>query len=679
MSARRARSGMGGALAVLALLASGGAAAAQTAVPACPGQCVFGAPLVEPFEIRSSSGVLDTSLRVELKHHCVPVWQNTGQWTCSMQSMQLRTYGYPSPFGAGSVFKLPGPTLRLRKPSAPGLLGDRLRVLLVNALPVLSNSAEHQCNPCVCTGSPQPRCCGQASFPDVWPNCFHGDNDTNLHFHGTHVSPQSPQDYVLLELRPLGSSSSGAAAHGRGTVAVGSFQYAVDALRWTQPEGTHWYHPHKHGSVALQVGGGMAGALLIEGPFDDFLQGFYEKQGASLDEKLLVVQQVHGLNFQTPTPTIPIPQPLVNGQAAPTVRMCPGEIQRWRLIGATVEGGSQITIDFNGPIDEEGALCSAAGVCARQIAMDGIQFAPENYARQPLLPQGLQQFELTPGNRADFLVRAPSSTGTYGVTYEVFGQIESSARRAAVRDLLDSTVPAATLLTVEVASGPGCPTTMTFPSQADWPAMPAYLSPINSVNRSRQLFFEMKDESGGPAGPGQLPSKFYINFNQVETRQYKPECVDITAPIGTAEEWTIRNTTAFDPFHVFHIHTNPFQVVENGPRRLSPPYVWQDSITLPSSANGQVRIRQRFEEFTGEYVLHCHFLGHEDRGMMLGVQTVCPTSADVATLYYGKPRADGGPECVPGNLIPAAPQCPVIGPELSAVPTATSSSSGRGQ
>ncbi|WP_420360335.1 multicopper oxidase domain-containing protein, partial [Agrobacterium vitis] len=31
------------------------------------------------------------------------------------------------------------------------------------------------------------------------------------------------------------------------------------------PAGTFWYHPHRHGSTALQVGSGMAGALIIPG------------------------------------------------------------------------------------------------------------------------------------------------------------------------------------------------------------------------------------------------------------------------------------------------------------------------------------------------------------------------------------------------------------------------------
>ena len=32
-----------------------------------------------------------------------------------------------------------------------------------------------------------------------------------------------------------------------------------------QPAGTFWYHPHKHGSSAIQVGSGMAGVLLTKG------------------------------------------------------------------------------------------------------------------------------------------------------------------------------------------------------------------------------------------------------------------------------------------------------------------------------------------------------------------------------------------------------------------------------
>ena len=39
---------------------------------------------------------------------------------------------------------------------------------------------------------------------------------------------------------------------------------------------------------------------------------------------------------------------------------------------------------------------------------------------------------------------------------------------------------------------------------------------------------------------------------------------------------------------------------------------------------GTVVIRNRFEDFTGHFVFHCHILGHEDAGMMQTVQVLGP-------------------------------------------------------
>ena len=48
----------------------------------------------------------------------------------------------------------------------------------------------------------------------------------------------------------------------RSNLQVATFQYRTDPFPYTQAEGTHWYHPHKHGSVALQVANGMPGEPL---------------------------------------------------------------------------------------------------------------------------------------------------------------------------------------------------------------------------------------------------------------------------------------------------------------------------------------------------------------------------------------------------------------------------------
>jgi len=354
------------------------------------------------------------------------------------------------------------------------------------------------------------------------------------------------------------------------------------------------------------------------------------------------------LNFQRPNPGTPDflgpVQPLVNGAAIPTVEMYPGEIQRWRFVGATIQGSAMIEIDF--------APGTGDALTARQIAMDGIQFHPENYDRQPLLEGGrLSQFRLTPGNRADFLVRAPLAPGAYEIQYDVFAALdttEPSSQR--VRKFIEAVAPGdakpALFRVVVAGTGPK----MEFPTKEQFPGMPKYLDDIkvSEIKGTRTLQFVLDPPKiAFPSG------HFFIDLKPGENRQFNPACVDITATLGTAEQWSISNNqNTNEPLHVFHIHVNPFQVIRAQGRARVPPYIWQDSVALQKKGDDVV-IRQRYEEFTGHYVLHCHFLGHEDRGMMLGVQVVCPNRPGDE---YGK-AVQTGAECVAGNTIPGVRRC----------------------
>ena len=45
----------------------------------------------------------------------------------------------------------------------------------------------------------------------------------------------------------------------------------------------------------------------------------------------------------------------------------------------------------------------------------------------------------------------------------------------------------------------------------------------------------------------------------------------------------------------------------------------------------------RFAELTGVYVLHCHILDHEDRGMMQMVQVISATTTmDITRFFAGE-------------------------------------------
>jgi FtsP/CotA-like multicopper oxidase with cupredoxin domain len=133
---------------------------------------------------------------------------------------------------------------------------------------------------------------------------------------------------------------------------------------------------------------------------------------------------------------------------------------------------------------------------------------------------------------------------------------------------------------------------------------------------------------------------------------YDPSCVNETLTLDVEEEWTLTNNSNVG--HPFHIHTNPFQLIRDGDLKYDPPYVWRDVVAIDTGTPvdlGKTVIRYVGREFTGEFVNHCHILGHEDRGMMHNVQMVCPNGD------WGQPTSDLSPECREGNYVSAAPKC----------------------
>ena len=113
--------------------------------------------------------------------------------------------------------------------------------------------------------------------------------------------------------------------------------------------------------------------------------------------------------------------------------------------------------------------------------------------------------------------------------------------------------------------------------------------------------------------------KFFINGEQFNGRtMYTPK-------LGTVEEWTLKNVTGED--HPFHIHVNDFQVMSVNGKPYDAASL-QDIVKIP--AKGEVVIRQRFADFTGKFVFHCHILAHEDNGMMAVVDVTVDGKPDPA-------------------------------------------------
>ncbi len=416
---------------------------------------------------------------------------------------------------------IPGPTLRVRP-------GDVLRIRLINDLP------------------PNP---DAVPLDMALPHHF---NTTNFHLHGSHVSPGGIADNIFRSMEP-GQS------------------YDIEvAIPSDHTRGTYWYHPHHHGGADVQITGGMAGALIIEGDFDDV------PEIAAAAERVLILNEVlfdHRGTIERYDPVWPEAAPRflsVNGQREPLIRMRPGEGQRWRIVHAGHEDNLRIAIE---------------GHALHVIARDGIQ-APQVERREDLV--------IAPGQRADILVQA-GAAGTYTLHAIANDQGYQSPVGPLAHVLIE---------------GERLP--MALPTAL--PAAPLPTIGEAEVTNRRRLNLATVNPEFPPAANYQ---EFAV---QICGRRFDPGRVDQRSPLGAVEEWTIVNDAAAD--HVFHIHTNPFETIAINGQSLAAP-VWGDTVVVPRK--GSVTFRSRFLDFTGRFVVHCHMMNHEELGMMQVVEVYKPT------------------------------------------------------
>merc|ERR1712021_205399 len=109
------------------------------------------------------------------------------------------------------------------------------------------------------------------------------------------------------------------------------------------------------------------------------------------------------------------------------------------------------------------------------------------------------------------------------------------------------------------------------------------------------------------------------------------------------EEWTLLSTA--NATHPFHIHVVPFMVKETFTMNENPRYemytkaaslndTWRDTVVVPP--NGGVKIWLHFSpinstNLNGKSVFHCHFLAHEDTGMIAQIMFTDPNMDSATT------------------------------------------------
>jgi FtsP/CotA-like multicopper oxidase with cupredoxin domain len=392
-------------------------------------------------------------------------------------------------------------------------------------------------------------------------------NMSNLHFHGLHVSPESPQDDTISMMAMPGES----------------IQYRVD-VPLDQPPGLYWYHTHPHGESYRQALDGMSGALIIDG-IDRYVP---EVRG--MKERILIMRDAE-LRAHDPHP--PLREKLaqlldvrcsvskqsperiftVNGVTRPAIPIAPGERQFWRIVNASPDLYADLSID-----SEQMTV----------VARDGMPLTFHDPARRP---ETVEHVLLPPAGRIEAIVTGPR----VGVRASLRSSCVDTGRSGDAN-------PAMVLADLDPVADMHPPVTAR-----------SVVSQTPPLYRPLSAAFLAKYESRAP--------DYTVRFNEnsqgsyfINRRKYSPEDGPMTTvQIGDYQHWHVLNDTSeLHPFHIHQIHF--FAYKTNGKAEVQPE--WLDTVNVP--AKGSVDLIMDFTDpiIRGTSLFHCHLMKHEDQGMM---------------------------------------------------------------
>lgn len=395
-------------------------------------------------------------------------------------------------------------------------------------------------------------------------NHFRLPRTTNLHTHGLHISPLQPGDNILKTIIKGGES----------------YQYLYQIPEY-HAEGLYWYHPHQHGSGALQDGGGAIGAIII----DNDAKGLPEDI-ALIPKSLIIlshwnfsemdmIASASGDTIWKYTPNGYCPPEetasttnffTTNGQSQPWLNIKEGQWHRLQVLNTSLMSWINI-------LPPEG--------CEFQLlAKDGI------YLQE--LPRHVSHIILPGAGRADLAVRCSDSGQKTIISAKSTGKGQDLMWEGVLFHLLvqESQLP------------PQPPLTRTTYD------LPCYLHDLTHLEPEHKYSFVQNDND--------LPGTYTINGIS-----FNPNKPIYKTHLGVLEEWTLGNIDQ----HSFHIHVTPFQLMTGG--EAGDNYLqkgdWHDTIyvpDIPKDLNHTAVIRLRPDAFFGDYVMHCHIMPHQDQGMM---------------------------------------------------------------
>jgi FtsP/CotA-like multicopper oxidase with cupredoxin domain len=525
--------------------------------------------------------------------------------------------------------------------------GDTLNVTVTNNTPKVTPSFTENFD------SPT---CGDTTEVELNPSTSALNTMTggsmNIHYHGTNTTPACHGDNVVKTLVNPGTT----------------FSYSLQFPE-NEPPGLYWYHPHVHGLAEAAVQGGASGAIVVEGinnvqPSTGGLrdrilvirdqqttQGLTESAGGTAGGVPQVDLTVNNISTNATTNTTTG----VTTYTPTVVDMAPNSQEFWRVSNSTSDAILDLEVVFDGK--------------AQTIQIVGIDAVPVNSqdGTQPGTTISATHFRLPPAARVEFLVNAPASSVK---SAQLITQLintgplgDSDPERPLINMLLASSS----------ANSASSPADGTIPAYTALNTSQQMFGGIKSMTPAltRTIFFEEEQDgsaffinaSGCVTSAGAQCATQVQNGVPIDTPFDNNNPPSIITTQGTVEKWIIQNHAQEN--HEFHQHQIHFLVLEqdnfeaNGSQQ-APAIDGQflDMVEVPfcngpapavtsSNPNGvnppaclnakgqpaipypQVQVLMDFRGMDiGDFVFHCHILGHEDLGMMAIEEVVPPATTE---------------------------------------------------
>jgi suppressor of ftsI len=391
------------------------------------------------------------------------------------------------------------------------------------------------------------------------------ENMSNLHFHGLHVSPQSPQDDVLTMMAMPGQV----------------LDYRVD-VPFDAPPGLYWYHTHPHGESARQDLDGMSGAIVIEG-IDRYypeLREMPERVFVLRDRVINDGDDRRKLQEQVEIPSgrcgTAAEQNLervftLNGEVRPQIPVRPGERQFWRIVNASPDRYADIQL---------------GGQQFEIVALDGM---PLSYHDNNRGTRRVDHILIAPAGRVEAIVTGPGAgtRTTLSTRCVDTGRDGDNNPAMVLADVVSS--PQAAEPEHKVPAVSGLAVYKNFSSRQ--------LETIKAHRPDFTVIFT-EDKNG-----------FYINGKKFAM----DSAPMLRARVGSMQHWRVVNATGeVHPFHIHQVHFLAY-AIDGVPSASTD---WLDTVNV--SYGGTVDLIMDFTDpvIRGVSVFHCHLLSHEDKGMM---------------------------------------------------------------